>query len=187
MQHKVESRSDLPVRSLASSFLAETAEEEPRLHKSLSALDEEGLRNLAGVLGRFDESNAGHLDAEKRLLARRILGRLRRPSTSSLALLNRVLDYLDLNENALLEPKEVQLCVEIFKVLQSAESANETLSDRELEMLYAVLRGLDRDDDGRLSQEERRRLREALDSPASFLAEQRAANARFREVFERRG
>jgi len=187
MRHRVESRADLPVRPIVESFLAETAEEEPRLHKALASLDEEGLRNLGGVLLRLDEKNQGHLDAEKRLLARRILGRMRRPSTSSLALLNRVLDYLDLNENALLEPKEVQLCVEICEVFQSAESVNETLSDRELEMLYAVLRGLDRDDDGRLSHEERRRLRDALESPAFFLAEQKATNARFREVVERRG
>ncbi len=187
MRHRVESRSDLPVRSLVSSFLAETAEEDPRLHKALSSLDDEGLRNLAGVLGRFDEKNAGHLDAEKRLLARRVLGRLKRPSTPSLALLNRVLDYLDLNENALLEPKEVQLCVEICEVFRSAESENESLSDRELEMLYAALRGLDRDDDGRLSHEERRELRQALESPREFLAVQRATNARLRAILERRG
>ena len=187
MRHRVESRADLLLRPIVESFLSATAEEEPRLHKALSSLDEEGLGNLGGVLLRLDERNQGHLDAEKRLLARRILARIRKPSTKSLALLNRVLDYLDLNGNALLDGKEVQLCVEIFEVFQSAESVNETLSDRELEMLYAVLRGLDRDDDGRLSHEERRRLRDALESPAFFLAEQKATNARFREVVERRG
>lgn len=187
MQNRVESRSDLPVHALVNSFLAETVEEEPKLHRALSGLDDEGRRNLAGVLGRLDEHNVGHLDAEKRLLARRILGRLRRPSTASLALLNRVLDYLDLNDNAILEPKEVQLCVEIFEIFGSAESVNASLSDRELEMLYAVLRDLDRDDDGRLSHDERRKLREALERPGEFLAVQRATNARLRAVVERRG
>ncbi len=150
----VESRRDLVIHPVVDEFLALTREEDPRLFKNLSALDEEGTRNLAGVLGRFDEKRNGQLDAEARLLARRVLGRIRKPSTSSLALLNRVLDYLDLNGNALLEEKEVGLFGEVCTVFQGAESKNESLSNRELELLYGCLRGLDRDHDGRLSRAE---------------------------------
>jgi hypothetical protein len=162
MPSHVESRADLPIRGLVSSFLEETRVEDPRLFKALSPLDEEGQRNLAGVLGRFDERGLGLLEADERLKARRIVGRLRRPSTSSLALLNRVLDYLDLNGNGLLDGQEVRLASQVIGTFQTAESRNDSLSDRELELLYAVLRGLDRDHDGRLSRDERLRLEELL-------------------------
>lgn len=150
----VESRADLVMQPVVDGFLSHTREEDPRLFKRLAALDDEGTRNLAGVLGRFDEHRNGHLEAEKRLLARRILGRIRKPSTFSLALLNRVLDYLDLNGNAILEEKEVGLFGQVCSIFQGAESKNETLSNRELELLYGYLRGLDRDNDGRLSRTE---------------------------------
>ena len=162
MPSHVESRADLPILPLVSSFLEETKIEDPQLHKALSALDEEGLRNLAGVLGRFDERGLGLLEADERLKARRIVGRLRRPSTPSLALLNRVLDYLDLNGDGLLDGKEVGLATQVIGTFQTAESKNDSLSERELELLYAVLRGLDRDHDGRLSRDERLRLQELL-------------------------
>jgi hypothetical protein len=162
MPSHVESRADLPIRRLVASFLEETQVEDPRLFKALSTLDDEGTRNLAGVLGRFDAQGVGVLEAEERLKARRILVRLRRPSTSSLALLNRVLDYLDLNGNGLLDGREVRLTDQVIETFQTTESKNDSLSDRELELLYAVLRGLDRDHDGRLSRAEQLRLQEMV-------------------------
>ena len=160
MPSHVESRADLPIDSLVTSFLEGTRVEDPRLFKALSALDDEGRRNLAGVLGRFDEKGLGDLEAEERLKARRIVGRLHRPSTSSLALLNRVLDYLDLNGNGLLDGQEVRLASQVIETFQSAESRSDSLSHKDLELLYAVVRGLDGDHDGRLSRPERLRLEE---------------------------
>lgn len=171
-----------PPAELVPAFLAETDEEHGKLARELRALDHEGQRNLAGVLGRFDHRGRGALDARERLLARRVLGRLRRPSTPTLALLNRVLDYLDLNANAVLDEAELELCVEVLEVFSQADSKDDRLSDRELKMLYAVLRHLDANDNGRLDADERRRLSEALRHPLDFLDEEKRTNPRLREV-----
>ena len=162
MLSHVESRADLPIHGLVTSFLEETRVEDPKLFKLLAALDDEGQRNLAGVLGRFDARGHGVLEPEERLQARRIVGRLRRPSTASLALLNRVLDYLDLNGNGLLDGQEARLASQVVGTFRTAESLGDSLSDREVELLYAVLRGLDRDHDGRLSRDERLRLQDLV-------------------------
>jgi hypothetical protein len=180
-------REALPIEQLAESFLAQTREEQPALHGYLAELDEEGRRLLAGVLGRFDTKGRGELDAQGRLLARRILGRLHRPSGASLKLTNRVLDYLDLNRNALLEEGELELCIEIMELFARVDSSNDTLSEFELEELYAVLRHIDTNDNGVLDPNEKARLRQGLDDPESFLAEQQATNPRLRKLLVSRG
>ncbi len=162
MHARVHSRRDLALKPLVDRFLEHTREEDPRLHKLLSHLDTEGIHNLAGVLGRFDRDDVGELDAERRLHARRVLLRLRRPTTHALALLNRVLDYVDLNGNALLEQPELHLFLELARAFESAQSPNDTLSAHELGLLYAFLRASDHDHDGRLSADERHRLHENL-------------------------
>ena len=90
------------------------------------------------VLGRFDQKGRGELDPSQRLLARRVLTRLRRPDRRILALANRVLDYLDLNRNALLEENELELTIEIMELFSRVETQNDTLSERELEVLALV-------------------------------------------------
>jgi hypothetical protein len=181
-------RGSLPIEGLVESFLAATREEEPQLASYLDDLNEEGRRLLAGVLGRFDQKGRGELDARQRLLARRVLNRLHRPTREILALTNRALDYLDLNRNALLEDDELELCVEIMELFARADSANDTLSEHELEMCYAVLRYIDSNDNGVLDPNERDRLRKGLVDPQAFLAEQKARNPRLRKLLaSRRG
>ena len=46
----------------------------------------------------------------------------------------------------------------------------------ELEMLYAVLRHLDTNDNGCIDPNERARLRDGLDNAATFLADQKSTN-----------
>lgn len=162
MHTRVHSRRDLALEPLVDRFLESTREEDPRLFKLLSALDREGIHNLAGVLGRFDREDAGELDAERRLLARRVLLRIKRPTTAVLARLNRVLDYVDLNGNALIEHRELQLFLDLCRMFERAESANDTLTAHELALMYAFLRATDRDHDGHLSPEERRNVRECI-------------------------
>lgn len=178
----VESRADLLLDTLVEAFLRHTDEEDPRLARELRKLDAEGRHNLGGVLGRFDERRTAELDATERLLARRVLLRLRRRTTGSLVLANKILDYLDLNADSLLSAKEVALCVDIFERFSGMESTNDTLSERELGMIYAILRDLDRDHDHALNPSERAALRRALDDPAKFLARQREENAALREI-----
>ena len=179
-------RTSLPIASLVDTFLAETSEEDPSLHGYLTKLDEEGRRLLAGVLGRFDQKGRGELDPSQRLLARRVLTRLRRPTRDILALTNRVLDYLDLNRNALLEESELELTIEIMELFSKIETANNTLSERELQMLYAVLRHIDTNDNGVIDSHEKERLRQGLDDPAAFLAEQQARNPELAKLLARR-
>lgn len=164
-------RSQLPLSRLVATFIAHTREEEPRLLRYLDVLDDEGRTELAGVLGRFDRKGRGELDAQQRLLARRVLLRLHRPTGRSLALTNRALDYLDLDCNALIDDAELELCVEILELFAHADSDNDTLSERELEMMYAVLRSVDSNDNGVLDPHERARLRQGLEHPAALLAE----------------
>ena len=162
MHTRVHSRRDLGLKPLVDRFLESTREEDPRLFKVLSALDPEGVHNLAGVLGRFDRDDTGALDAEHRLLARRVLLRLRRPTTALLARLNRVLDYVDLNGNSLIEKRELQLFLDLCRGFERAESDNDTLTAHELGLMYAFLRAADRDHDGHLSPEERRHVLDCL-------------------------
>jgi hypothetical protein len=164
------------------SFLGHTDDEDPVLARELRQLDAEGIVSLGGVLGRFDERRSADLDALERLLARRVLGRLRRPTAQCLVLTNKILDYLDLNQSTLLEEKEIRLCVEIFEAFARAESKDGKLSERALRMVYAVLRHLDADDDHALNGSERRKLFDALAEPAKFLERQRRENPLLQEL-----
>ena len=179
-------RAELPLAALAESFLESSREEAPALAKQLAALDADGKRELGGVLGRLDARGKGELDPGQRLLARRVLGRLQKPAAESLVLVNRILDYLDLNLSALIEEDELELCVQVIELFARAESRNDTLSTRELEMLYAVLRYLDRDENGQLDPLERAALHQGLSRPEVFLAEQRKQNPFLRRLLAAR-
>jgi hypothetical protein len=178
-------RVKLNLEQLVAGFLEATGEEDPALHKVLSELETGGRTELAGVLGRFDTKGQVGLSAPDRLLARRLVGRLQRPNDESLTLVNQILDYLDLNQDALIDERELDLAVEIFELFARAHSDNDTLSLIELEMLYAVLRHLDMNDNGKLDSNERARLREGLDDPAVFLEAQKATNPRLQAICER--
>jgi len=179
-------RADLPLDVLAAAFIAASAEEAPDLAKQLGALKADSMRELGGVLGRLDMRGRGELDAHERLLARRVLTRLHRPSADSLAMTNKILDYLDLNMSALIEEDELELCVQIIELFCRAESDNDTLTLKELEMLYAVLRHLDKDGNGQLDPLERVALHQGLGNPEAFLAEHKAFNPHLRRVLAAR-
>jgi len=182
-----QNRDDIPVDVIVDDFLAHTDEEEPKLAKSLRALEDDGRRELAGVLGRFDVKRRGQLDARQRLFARRVLIRLRKPSASVLVHTNKILDYLDLNTNSIIEEDELELCVAILELFAKADSDNDTLSEIELEMLYAVLRHIDSDDSHRLESHEREELLVALKDPERLMAKQQMENPRLREILQQRG
>ncbi|MEM9695479.1 MAG: hypothetical protein AAGA56_23240, partial [Myxococcota bacterium] len=147
---------------IVSKFLDHTKEEDGKLAGALGRLDEAGRTQLAGLLGRFDSGKNGTLGAGERLHARRVLLKLRHPDhTDVLVETNRVLDYLDLNADATLSADELSLTIEVLEQFAQIESANDTLTLRELQLLYAVLRHLDADDSRRLEKNERVRLREA--------------------------
>ncbi len=180
-------RSELNLIPMVDDFLAITGEEDPRLFKALNNLDIEGKRNLGGIVGRFDRNGSKTLDSKERLMARRILGRLHKPTSNALAIVNKILDYLDLNENSLLEPEELELGIEILEKFSKVDSQNETLSELELGMLYAVLRYLDRNDNHVLDPEERHQLHKALDNVNSFLKTQKLENPYLQEVLNEAG
>ena len=175
-------RSELNLIPLVDDFFNHSREEDPKLVKSFNHLDIEGKKNLGGILGRFDRNGSGSLDSRERLMARRILGRLHKPTNSSLAIVNKILDYLDLNSNSLLEPEEIELGIEIMEKFSKVDSHNETLSELELSMLYAVLRHLDQNNNHVLDPEERERLHKALDNLGSFMKTQKIENPFLKEV-----
>lgn len=141
-------------------FLAATYEEDPGLAKSLAVLDDEGKLELAGVLGRFE--NRGLAPAQQRLMARRFLGRLRKPTAQGLAITNRVLDFLDRQGNSRLDDRGIAVGLELLEAFSHAESDNDTLSEHELELLGKAVRHFDRDDNRTLDDRELERLRAAL-------------------------
>jgi len=160
---------------LVDDFLEHTQGEDARLHKALAKLGD-GKASLARVLERFDYDHSGSLDAGQRELARRVLTKVARPSAKGFDLLVGALDYLDVNTNQRLEHAELTLAVEILELFCKAESVNDTLSTKELEMLHAVLRRLDPAGKGTLDEAARTKLRDALWDPDAFLAEEKQAN-----------
>ncbi|HPW55315.1 MAG: hypothetical protein KA072_10130 [Thermoanaerobaculaceae bacterium] len=151
---------DEKAHTLVNAFLAATYEEDPGLAKSLAMLGEEGKLELAGVLGRFE--NRGLAPAQQRLMARRFLGRLRKPTAQGLALTNRVLDFLDRQGSSRLDDRAIAIGLELLEAFARVESDNDTLSERELELLGKAVRLYDRDDNRVLDDQELERLRAAL-------------------------
>ncbi len=175
-------RKSLLLDNLVKDFIEETTIEEPSLAKQFKGLNNGGRNELGGILGRFDLKNSGRIEAGQRLLARRVLMRLNRVNPDTLALTNKVLDYLDINQNAILEESEIELGVKIMETFARADSDKETLSPLELEMLYAVLRHIDSNDNGKLDGHEREQLLEGLTDPKAFLARQKIQNPFLQEV-----
>jgi len=161
-------------------FLAATRGEDAKLAKGLDRLEDEAHPALAAVLDCFDGDRDGALDEEERGLARRVLGKLHRPSVRGLEQLGAVLVRLG-GGQALGRP-EMALAVEILELFCRADSVNDTLSQKELDMLLAVLEHIDTDGNGLLSPEERARLRDQLWDADAFLAEQKESNPKLRKL-----
>src|SRR5690606_37886221 len=113
-----------------------------------------------------------------------VLGKLHRPTARGVELIAAVLAYLavDGGGDPALSRQEAQLAVEILELFCKADSVNETLSQKELDMLLAVLAHLDTDKSGRLDPDERTRLRDELWDADAFLEQQKRDNPRLREL-----
>jgi hypothetical protein len=160
---------------LVDDFLQHTQGEDAKLHKALGKLGD-ARAPLAALLERFDYDHTGTLDAKQRELARRVLVKVARPSAKGFELLVGALDYLDVNANQRLEHTELTLAIEILEMFCKAESVNDTLSARELEMLHAVLRRLAGSGKGPLDEAARTSLRDSLWDPDAFLGEEKQRN-----------
>lgn len=167
---------------LLDAFLDETESEDSKLHKQLVKVRGEAGDELAEILGRFNRSGGDALEAGERELARRVLKLLYRPNPKGLQVLSSVLGYLDVNASAVLEHTETTLAIEVLELFCKADSANDTLSNKELEVLQAVLMHLDTDGNGVLDRQERTSLRDELWEPEKFLEKQKAENPLVREV-----
>jgi hypothetical protein len=173
--------------SLLDTFLDRLEDQAPALARDLAPLSDEARRALGGVVGRFDRQRSGHLGENERRDAIRLLSLLRRPAEAeSLEWLNKVLDYLDFNANAVLEKSEFDETMGIFEDFRRVDDNNATLSQIELELLYAVLRHRDQDDSHRLERDERRSLRADLERFESFWPEEVQNNPRVKEILSRR-
>ena len=173
--------------ALLDDFMQRTGEEDPRLARALSKLPADARPALAAVLSRFDAAGAGVLDEDERALARQVVGRLHRPTARGLELLGAVLAFLavDRGEEPALSREESRLAVEILELFCKADSVNDTLSQKELEMLLAVLEHLDADGNRRLDPDERTRLRDELWDASGFLEQQKRDNPRLRALLGR--
>jgi len=165
-------------------FAAWATSEDPNLARSIERLDDDARAALGQVLARFDCSHDGQLTPKESWFAARIVNLLYRVSGSGLERIARVLDYLDVDENRRIELDELQLAVEIFELFTKADSVNDSLSNKELDMLLAVLDNLDENDNGVLDPKERAALRDALWTPDEFMAEQRATNPALQELID---
>jgi hypothetical protein len=156
---------------LVEAFVAATEDENPKLHKQLSRLADNARAPLAALLARFDYTHTGDLDADERKLAQRVLGMIHTPSAKGYELLVQVFDYMDVNDSQTLEHRELTLAIEVLDLFTKADSVNDTLSSKELELLLSVLGKLDADGNGVLDPGERVALRDGLWDPDAFLAE----------------
>ncbi|HUH05735.1 MAG TPA: hypothetical protein VML75_27275 [Kofleriaceae bacterium] len=157
-------------------FLAHSETEDAKLARAFAKLSGDARDSFGALLGRFDYTHTGSLDADERALARRVLTLMHTPSGKGLELLVSILDYLDVNENQKLEHTELNLAVEILEMFCKADSVNNTLSARELEMLHAVLKSRDPAGRGTLDEAARLELRDALWDPDAFLAREKQHN-----------
>ncbi len=160
-------------------FLEATREEDPALASSLSSDDANVARELGGVLGRLAGPNAHELSPRARLAARRILGPLRRRDAESLTLLNKALDYLDLDANGRLDEKEIDLAARCIEAFASLSAPGLSLSMPELRTLYGLLRAIDANDDHHLDAGELAELDAGLRDLRAFIERARLAKPGF--------
>lgn len=168
--------------ALVDPFLHFADEHRPKLAKQIRKLDEAAHDTLDDLLARFDVRGAGELDDTESKLAIRVLSLLHRASAGGLARLLTVLDYLDVNANQVLEHQELSLAVEILELFCKADSANDTLSVKELDMLHAVLRHMDENQRGKLDHDGREKLRDELWDGEKFLEDQKQNNPLLKEL-----
>lgn len=160
-------------------FLEATREEDPALAASLTSDDADVVRELGGVLGRLLSPTARELDARARLAARRILGPLRRRDGEALTILNKTLDYLDLDANGRLDEKEIDLAARCIEAFAELSKPGLSLSMPELRTLYGLLRAIDSNDDHRLDGGEQGRLDAGLRDLAAFIEQVRQSSPDF--------
>lgn len=168
--------------ALIDDFLAHTEREDPSLAKQLAKMGDKAGPAFDKALRRFDYTHTGTLDESERKLARRVLSFFHTPSGKGFDLLINVFDFLDVNESQTLEHRELSMAVEILEMFTKADSVNDTLSAKELEVLLAVLESLDTDGNGMLDEDERVALRDALWTPNEFLEEQKHKNEKVRKI-----
>ncbi len=161
-------------------FLAATRAEDAKLAKGLDRLEGDAHAALSALLDCFDGDRDGALDEEERGLARRVLDKLHRPSLRGLEQLGAAL--IRLGGGQAPGRQELALAVEILELFCRADSVNDTLSQKELDMLLAVLEQVDSDGNGVLSADERARLRDQLWDADAFLAEQKQSNPKLRKL-----
>jgi len=175
-------RDDLRLMEMTEEMILWTREDDPSLAKSMEAVDDNGKRELGGIIGRFSRGPEGVQDPRIRLQVRRLLGRLRKMDADMLVTLNRILDYMDLNADARLGKEEMELCLQLFEKFSGLVSHNQSLSAVELDLLYAVLRFADRNGNGRLEKSERESLLTHIQGGRSFLRQQLDENPDFLRI-----
>jgi len=153
---------------LVSDFLGNVEAKDGKLAQRLGKVAGEDAFHV--LLSRFDYSHTDRLDDSECALALRVLSKLHTPSAKGIDLLVKTLDYLDVNESQTLEHPELTLAVEILELFCKADSVNDTLSTKELDMLLSVLGKIDADGNGVLDEKERTALRDGLWTPDEFLA-----------------
>jgi len=154
---------------LVDDFISASESEDAGLAKRLAKVSDD--ENLHAVLACFDWDGSGALDDDQRATARRVLTKMHTPSAKGLAKLHQALGFLDVDSNKKLEHTEVTMAVEILELFCKADSVNDTLSAKELDMLLTALKKLDVDNSGALDKDERMALRDGLWTPDEFLAE----------------
>jgi hypothetical protein len=169
--------------ALVDTFLRDLESDDSKLTKQLYKIRDEAEDTLVELLGRFNDSGGDSLSAGERALVAKVLNLLHRPSPRGLELLSSILGYLDVNANGTLEHTEAVLAVEVLELFCKADSANDTLSNKELEILQAVLMHIDTDGNGVIDPSERTALRDELWEPEEFLANQRRDNPLVQELF----
>jgi hypothetical protein len=172
----------MDTNKLVDEYLGHAESEQPKIAKAVSSLSDDAREAFGKVLAHFDYKNTQTLDDDERQIANRVLVLLHKPTAKSLDALLQVFTYMDCDESQSLEHTELTLAVEVLEMFAKADSVNNTLSVKELNMLLAVLENLDGDSNGVLDEGERRSLRDNLWDADAFLAEQREKNEKLAKL-----
>lgn len=149
--------------------VAELQHADQNLQHRLQGLTEDDKTTLYAYLAMFDHDRSGALEPHEIEDAADILRQVRHIDEASVRSLITLLKYLDFNGNATVDDHEHRLAVDIIGAFANEEEGDSsTVNHDELNQAVRATRAFDRNDDGEMTKDERRTLRDGLKDLARF-------------------
>ena len=155
--------------SVVNQMITNLQEMNSNFHHRFANLTEEDKTSLYSFMSIFDKSESGDLNKRELRAAADLLKFVRHVDQSSLRNLSDILHLLDFHQNGLVDPDEEKVAIEILKVFTGAEEGDDsTLNHDEFSEAFKAVKFFDKENNGVLSKEERRSLKDALKNKDYF-------------------